>query len=57
MKFCGKSIGSRECVQVKAAGPAKRTILVSGRRISPELTEAVCKHRGNLIYFAVEKNP
>ena len=45
MKLCGKSIGSRECAQDKVSWPTKRTILVSGRRISPELTEAVCKHR------------
>ncbi len=26
-----------------------RTIFVAGRCISPALTEAVCKHRGNLV--------
>ena len=57
MKFCGKSIGSRECAQDKVSWPTKRTILVSGRRISPELTLTACNHLGNLIYFAVEKNP
>ena len=42
MKLCGKSIVSRECVQVKAAGPAKRTILVAGMGTSPAvLTETV----------------
>ena len=35
--------------------PRDRTILVAGGSTSPAvLTEAVCKHRGNLIYFAVE---
>ena len=38
--------------------PRDRTILVAGRSTSPvALTEAVCKHRGNVIYFAVEENP
>ena len=45
MKLCGKSIGSRECAQDKASGPSTRTILVAGMGTSPELTEAVCKHR------------
>ena len=46
MKLCGKSIGSRECAQDKAAGPAKRTILVAGVGTSPAvLTGSVRKHR------------
>ncbi len=58
MKLRGKSIGSRECAQDKAAGPAKRTILVAGMGTSPAaLTETVRKHRGNLIYFATETKP
>ena len=35
MKFCGKSIGSRECAQDKASGPSTRTILLAGRGTSP----------------------
>ena len=55
MKLYGKSIGQRKGAQDKASGPATRTILVAGMGTSPAvLTEAVCKHRGNLIYFAVE---
>ena len=36
---------------------ANRTILVAGMGTSPAVwAETVCKHRGNLIYFAAETN-
>ena len=52
-----KSASANRTTFIAPECTARRRILIAGMGTFPAvLTETVCKHWGNLIYFAVEKN-